>query len=242
MMRALIREGRRLYRLRGFTPFGILLVVLLATLLAADRVAERWSDAAQKRDELEQQLATMRATLERSRRIDSALETARGRLAAVAGRVVTASDAKTAGELLGQASEKWLISLGATGKGAKGLEGSESTAVAAAEVPVRVMPGQLLRILAEWQQAPLALRLVRLEVTVDNPNAPAALDAMLRVEGVFQRPESGSKSGASSGAQPGPQSGPQSGSQSGSKLDSRSTATNRAGPFEPRSAKTQDAR
>jgi hypothetical protein len=234
MMRALIREGRRLYRLRGFTPFGILLVVLLAVLLAADRAAERWSDAAQKRDELEQQLATMHATLERSRRIDSALETARARLATVAGRVVTAPDAKAAGELLGQASEKWLISLGATGKGAKGLDGDERVAVAAAEVAIRVMPRQLLRILAEWQQAPLALRLVRLEVTVDNPNAPTALDAMLRVEGVFQRPESGSKVGTPSGSQ--------AGSQADSKSGPKSTTTNRPGPLEPRSAKTQDAR
>jgi len=97
-------------------------------------------------------------------------------------------------------TEKWLVSLGATGgatgaatgKGTKVLDSGERAGpgVAAAKVAVRVKPGQLLRILGEWQQAPLAIRLVRLEVTVDNPNAPADLDAMLRVEGVFQRPQS----------------------------------------------------
>lgn len=235
-----MREWRRLYRLRGFTPFGILLVVLLAVLLVADRVTERWSASAQKRDELEQQLATTHATLERRRQIDSALEAARGRLAAVAGRVVIASDAKAAGELLAQATEKWLVSMGATGKGTKGLDSGERAAsgVAAAEVAIRVMPQQLLRILGEWQQAPLAMRLVRLEVTVDNPNAPTALEAMLRVEGVFQRSESGSKAGSPSGSK--------AGSQSGSKADSKSglpsSTADRAGPSGPRSAKTQDAR
>ena len=185
-----MREWRRLYRLRGFRPFGMLLVVLLAVLVVADQVSERWAASAQRRDELEQQLATMRATLERSRQIDSALESGRGRLAAVAGRVVTASDAKTAGELLGQAAEKWLVSMGAIRKRAAGLESSGRIApgVAVAEVTVRMMPRQLLRILGEWQQAPLAMRLVRLELTVDNPNSPTALEALLRVEGVYQRP------------------------------------------------------
>ncbi len=248
----MMREWRRLYRLRGFTPFGILLVVLLAVLLVADRVTERWSASAQKRDELEQQLAATHATLERRRQIDSALEAARGRLAAVAGRVVAASDAKAAGELLAQATEKWLVSMGATGKGTKGLDSGERAAsgVAAAEVAIRVMPQQLLRILGEWQQAPLAMRLVRLEVTVDNPDAPAALEAMLRVEGVFQRSESGSKAGSPSGSQSGSQSGSPSGSpsgsQSGSKADSKSrspsSTADRAGPSGPRLAKTQDAR
>lgn len=235
-----MREWRRLYRLRGFTPFGILLVVLLAVLLAADRVTERWSASAQRRDELEQQLATTQATLERRRQIDAALEAARGRLAAVAGRVVTASDAKAAGELLAQATEKWLVSMGATGKGTKGLDSGERAAsgVAAAEVAIRVMPQQLLRILGEWQQAPLAMRLVRLEVTVDNPNAPTALEAMLRVEGVFQRSESGSQSGSPSGSK----AGSPSGSRAGSKSGLPSSMADRADPSGPRSAKTQDAR
>jgi hypothetical protein len=224
----MMREWRRLYRLRGFTPFGILLIVLLAVLVVADRVAERWAASAQKRDEMEQQLAAMRATLERSRKIDSALESARGRLAAVSGRVVTASDAKAAGELLAQATEKWLVSLGATSgatggaTGGKGLDSGERavSGVAAAEVAVRVKPGQLLRILGEWQQAPLAMRLVRLEVTVDNPNAPTALDALLRVEGVFQRSPLGS----------------QAGSRAGSQSSSKSATTDRASPSEPRPA------
>jgi hypothetical protein len=190
----MMREWRRLYRLRGFAPFGILLAVLLAVLLAADRVTERWSDAAQKRDDIERQLAVMQSTLGRSRQIDSALEAARARLAAITGKMVTAPDAKAAGELLAQATEKWLVSMGATGKGNKGLDSggraaSDLTAVAAAEVTVRVMPQQLLRILGQWQQAPLAMRLVRLEVTVDNPDAPAALEALVRVEGIYQRPQ-----------------------------------------------------
>jgi hypothetical protein len=240
----MMREWRRLYRLRGFTPFGILLVVLLAVLLAADRVTERWSASAQKRDEIEQQLAGMHATLERSRQIDAALEAARGRLAAVAGKVVTASDTKAAGQLLAQAAEKWLVSMGATGgatgKNTKALDSGERAAsgVVEAEVAVRVMPQQLLRILDEWHKAPLAMRLVRLEVTVDNPNAPTALEALLRVEGVFQRSESGSKADSKSGSQSGSQSASQSASQSGSKA----ATTDRAGPSAPRSARTQDAR
>lgn len=228
----MMREWRRLYRLRGFTPFGILLMVLLAVLVAADRVTERWAASAQKRDGMEQQLATMRATVERSRKIDASLESARARLAAVAGKVVTATDPKAAGQLLAQAAEKWLVSMGATGgaagKNTKALDSGERTAsgVVEAEVAVRVMPQQLVRILGEWRQAPLAMRLVRLEVTVDNPNAPTALEAMLRVEGVFQRSESGSKAG----------------SQSGSQSGSQAATTDRASPSGPKSAKTQDAR
>ena len=224
----MMREWRRLYRLRGFTPFGILLVVLLAVLLAADRVTERWSASAQKREEIERQLAGMHATLGRSRQIDAALEAARGRLAAVAGRVVTASDEKAAGQLLAQAAEKWLVSMGATGgaaggaagKNTKSLDSGERAAsgVVEAEVAVRVMPQQLLRILGEWHRAPLAMRLVRLEVTVDNPNAPTALEALLRVEGVYQRSPSGSQAG------------------------SQAATAERAGPSRPQSAKTKDAR
>lgn len=183
----MMREWRRLYRLRGFTPFGILLIVLLAVLVAADRVTERWAASAQKRDEKERQLASMRITLERSRQIDAALEAARGRLAAVAGRVITSADAKTGGELLAQAAEKWLVSKGATGSRTKRLDSGERAAVVEAEIAIRVMPQQLLRILGELHQAPLAMRLVRLEVTVDNPDAPAALEALLRVEGVYRR-------------------------------------------------------
>jgi hypothetical protein len=192
----MMREWRRLYRLRGFTPFGVLLIVLLAVLVVADRVTERWAAAAQRRDMMEQQLAAMRATVERSREIDASLESARGRLAAVAGRVVTASDPRAAGELLARATEKWLVSMGATGgaagRGTQGLGsgGRAASGMATAEVTVRVMPQQLLRILGEWHQAPLAIRLVRLEVTVDNPTAPTALEAILRVEGVYQRPQS----------------------------------------------------
>ncbi|OGA44006.1 MAG: hypothetical protein A3G26_01445 [Betaproteobacteria bacterium RIFCSPLOWO2_12_FULL_65_110] len=232
----MMRDWRRLYRLRGFTPFGILLVVLLAVLLAADRVTERWSAAAQRRDAVERQLATMHATLERSRQIDSALAAARARLAAVAGRVVTAPDARAAGELLAPAAEKWLVSMGASGKGAKGLDGGGRAAsgAASAEVAIRVMPQQLLRILGGWQQAPLAMRLVRLEVAVDNPHAPTALEATLQVEGIFQRSEPGSKAGTPSGSS--------SGSNSGSRSGSRPATTDRAGPTGPRSAKAHDAR
>ena len=225
----MMREWRRLYRLRGFTPFGVLLIVLLAVLVVADRVTERWTAAAQRRDVMEQRLAAMRATVERSRSIDASLESARGRLAAVAGRVVTAADPKAAGEILAQATQKWLVSMGATGgagKDAKGLDGGQSVTsgaasgtavgVAAAEVAVRVMPQQLLRILGEWSQAPLAMRLVRLEVTVDNPDAPTALEAMLRVEGVYQRAQA----------------------PAGSTTTDRGTR----GTSEPRPAKTQDTR
>ena len=222
----MMREWRRLYRLRGVAPFGVLLIVLLAVLVVADRVTERWAAAAQRRDMIERQLAAMSATVARSRKIDASLESARGRLAAVAGRVATASDAKTAGEFLAQATEKWLVSMGATGKGAKARDGGERAGeaesgvagVAAAEVAVRVMPQQLLRILGEWQQAPLAMHLVRLEVTVDNPDAPTALEAMLRVEGVFQRSPSGSKAG------------------------SQAATADRAGPSQQRSAKIINAR
>lgn len=212
----MMREWRRLYQLRGFAPFGILLVVLLAVLVVADRVTERWAASAEKRDRMEQQLAGMRITLERSRQIDAALEASRARLAAVAGRVVAASDARAAGVLLAQASEKWLVSMGAGGKGAKGLDGGGRAALAAAEVAIRVTPRQLLRILGEWQQAPLAMRLVRLEVTVDNPDAPTALEAVLRVEGVYQRSPTASQAG------------------------SQAATADRAGPSQPRSAK--DAR
>lgn len=228
----MMREWRRLYRLRGYTPFGALLAVLLAVLVAADRMTDHWAAAAQRRDALEQQVAAMRATLERSRKIDAALESARARLAAVAGRIVTAADANAAGELLAQATQKWLVSMGATGAAAagtasgtdkeakapsggagvasgvasgvtsdvksgvksgvgvaSGVPSGPASGTAAAEITVRVMPQQLLRMLGQWQQAPLAMRLVRLEVTVDNPNAPTALDAMLRVEGIYQRPQ-----------------------------------------------------
>ena len=227
----MMREWRRLYRLRGYTPFGALLAVLLAVLVAADRMTDHWAAAAQRRDALEQQVAAMRATLERSRKIDAALESARARLAAVAGRIVTAADANAAGELLAQATQKWLVSMGATGAAASGTDkevkatkassggadvasgvasgvtsdvksgvksgvgvasgvpSGPASGTAAAEITVRVMPQQLLRMLGQWQQAPLAMRLVRLEVTVDNPIAPTALDAMLRVEGIYQRPQ-----------------------------------------------------
>lgn len=231
----MMREWRRLYRLRGYTPFGALLAVLLAVLVAADRMTDHWAAAAQQRDALEQQVAAMRATLERSRKIDTALESARARLAAVAGRIVTAADANAASELLAQATQKWLVSMGATGAAASGTDkevkatkassggadvasgvasgvtsdvtsdvksgvksgvgvasgvpSGPASGTAAAEITVRVMPQQLLRMLGQWQQAPLAMRLVRLEVTVDNPNAPTALDAMLRVEGIYQRPQ-----------------------------------------------------
>jgi hypothetical protein len=209
----MMREWRRLYRLRGYTPFGVLLIVLLAVLVVSDRVTERWSAAAQRRDAMERQVAAMRATVERSRKIDASLESARGRLAAVAGRVATASDAKAAGDILAQASERWVVSMGATGggKGAKGLDRGQSAAldaastaassaavgVAAAEVAVRVLPQQLLRILGQWGEAPLAMRLVRLEVTVDNPDAPTALEAILRVEGVYQPAQAGGLRAAS---------------------------------------------
>lgn len=244
----MMRDWRRLYRLRGFTPFGMLLVVLLAVLLAADRVTERWSAAVQRRDDIERQLAAMHATLGRSRQIDAALSAARARAAAVSGRTVTAPDARTAGQRLAQAAEKWLLSMGATGKAAKALDGGARapSGTASAEVAVRVMPKQLLRILGGWQQAPQAMRLVRLEVAVDNPDAPAALDAILQVEGVFQRSETVSGSGAPLDARPGSRPGAQPRSQTslqaGPGTGSKPTGADAALPAGPRSAKTQDAR
>lgn len=186
----MMRDWQRLYRLRGIAPFGMLLVVILAVLVVADRLSERWESALQRRDELQQRLAVMRATVERSRQIDASLEAARGRMAAVSGRVVTAADAKAAGQSLGQAAGRWLASMGAAGKGTGNQSEGQRTApgMAVAEVSGRIMPRQLLRVLGEWQQAPLAMRLVRLELTVDNPDSPGALEALLRVEGVYQRP------------------------------------------------------
>lgn len=196
------REWRRLYRLRGIAPFGILLVVILAVLVLADRVSERWETTLQRRDELQQRLAVMRATIERSRQIDASLEAARGRMAAVSGKVVTAADAKAASQILGQAAGRWLGSMGAAGKGTGGQGGIQPTSPgqAVAEVSGRIMPRQLLRVLGEWQQAPFAMRLVRLELTVDNPDSPTALEALLRVEGVYQRPLAPVAEGSARGA------------------------------------------
>lgn len=226
----MMRDWRRLYRLRGFTPFGILLVVLLAVLLASDRVTDRWSSAAQRQEDAERLLATMDATLVRSRQIDAALTAARTRLAAVSGRVVTAPDARAAGERLATSAEKWLVSMGASGKARKALEGGARDApdTASAEIAIRVMPQQLLRILDKWQQAPVAMRLVRLEVAVDNSDAPTALEGILQIEGVYQRPETGSASA------PGP------GPTSRSVL--KSVTADRARPVATGSAKAQDAR
>ena len=174
----MMREWRRLYRLRGYTPFGALLAVLLAVLVAADRMTDHWAAAAQRRDALEQQVAAMRATLERSRKIDTALESARARLAAVAGRIVTAADANAAGELLAQATQKWLVSMGATGaaasgtdkeakatkasSGGAGVPSGPASGTAAAEITVRVMPQQLLR----WRRRRSPRRIRCVTVTI----------------------------------------------------------------------------
>jgi hypothetical protein len=187
----MMRDWRRLYRVRGFMPFGVLLVVILAVLVVADVVSARWDAALQERDDLQQRLALMRTTVERGRRIDAALEAARGRATAVSGKIVTASDTKAAGDALGKAAENWLVGMGAIRKSSTGVEGGATAPrLAACEVAVRIMPRQLLRTLAEWQQAPLAMRLVRLELTVDNPDSPAALEALFRMEGVYQSPAS----------------------------------------------------
>jgi hypothetical protein len=188
----MMRELRRLHRMHGWTPFGVLLIVLLAVLVLADGATDRWAAAVQRRDDLQKQLGSMRATIERGRQIDLALESSRGRLAAAAGKFVIAPDSKTAGQLLAEATEKWLVSMGATSKGATGTQnpGHTKPAVAVAEVSIRVMPQQLLRILGEWQKAPQAMHLVRLDLTVDNPGSPTALEALLRVEAAFQAPQS----------------------------------------------------
>ena len=193
----MMRDWRRLYRIRGFTPFGVLLVVSLTVLVVADRVSARWDATLQERDDQQRRLAVMRATVERSRQIDAALEAARNRVAAVSGKIVTASSVKAGGEALALAAEKWLLSMGATRKATAGLDrGGSAPGLAAAEVAVRIMPRQLLRALGEWQQAPLAMRLVRLELTVDNPDSPAALEALFRIEGVYQRSPSEAADGA----------------------------------------------
>lgn len=229
----MMREWRRLYRLRGITPFGVLLIVLLAVLVVVDRAAERWSDAAQRREAAERKLATVRATLERGRRIDASLDSARRRLAAVAGRVISTPDPVAARDRLAQATRTWLISLGAVdgsrvgkaGGGTSGVKGkpasraaaktpaaalgsgssphdsTDAPAVATADVAVRMTTRQLIRMLDKWREAPLAMRLVRLEATVDNSEAPKTLETTLRVEGVYQGspPASG---GAPSAARP----------------------------------------
>ena len=215
----MMREWRRLYRLRGFTPFGVLLVVLLAVLVVVDRAAERWSDAAQRREAAERKLATVRAALERGRRIDASLDSARRRLAAVAGRVISTPDPVAASDRLAQATRTWLVSLGAVdrpqvgqagvaangavkgktagsaaaktsgaalGSGSSRHGSTDAPGVATADVAVRMTTRQLIRMLEKWRETPLALRLVRLEVTVDNPEAPKALQTSMRVEGVYQ--------------------------------------------------------
>lgn len=242
----MMRAWRRLYRLRGLTPFGMLLVVLMAVLVVVDRATERWLAAAQTRDTAAQQLAKVRAVLDRSRKIEASLASARARLALVSGRVLGASDPVAAGKLLARATETWLLSQAAMGgtagnatarntgriagttadrslggalrgaanrvaggtnaratnrvaggaseRGAAGgRTGSPAArpAIAAAEVQVRVTPQQLLRALEHWHEAPVAMRLVRLELRVDNPVAPTALKAMVRVEGLYQSPQPG---------------------------------------------------
>lgn len=193
----MMREWRRLYRARGFAPFGMVLVLLLGVLVMVDQVSERWDTTLRRREELQHRLAAMRAVSERSRQIDAALEAARSRVASHAGRILTAPDSKAAGDQLAQGTERWLVSLGAkSAQKATGIGGSSvNDQLATAEVAVRIMPRQLLRVLGDWQRAPLAMRLVGLELTVDNPDSPTVLDALFRVEGVYQRTESDSSAG-----------------------------------------------
>ena len=198
----MMREWRRLYRQKGVTPFGVLLLVVLAVLVLADRVSESWEATIQRRDDLQQRLALMRAKVERSRQIDASLEAARGRAAPLLSRSITAPDASAASQALGQAAGRWLASMGASSKGAGApgeLRGS-APGLVVSEVSARIMPRQLLRILGEWQQAPIAMRLVRLELTVDNPESPTALEALFRVEAVHQRPPTPEGDGLARGA------------------------------------------
>lgn len=211
----MMREWRRLYRLRGFAPFGMLLIVLLAVLVVTDRAAARWTDAAQRREVAERKLTAIQTKLKSGRRIDESLASARARLAAASGKAVAAPDPTRASESLAQEIRAWLRSLDATaGTGAAGDKaeakrkairnaavrrpgavfggrpsrpvGGEVSGVVNADVAIEMTTSQLIRMFEHWRDAPYAMRLVRLEVTVDNPEMPKILQTRMRVEGLYQ--------------------------------------------------------
>ncbi|MCL2831285.1 MAG: hypothetical protein FWD77_11235 [Betaproteobacteria bacterium] len=83
----ILRYFRRVYRLYGIRPFGLLIIVLLFVLLGLDQYGTEYSEAADNRDELARQELDMRNKIGQQARIERSLQDSHAALSADA-RVV----------------------------------------------------------------------------------------------------------------------------------------------------------
>lgn len=199
------REWRRIYEQFGFRPFGALLTVLLLFFVVVDQLAADFAEQDDKRSKLEREISGMRKKIGQQKQIEAALQTNQARYDAVAGRGVAAPSSAAAASDLASGVDRWL-----DGVGVRSPASSPQAPVNRMQVtylPVvtsaNLLPQQLVRLLRELPTAPVAMRLQELEIKVSDPEAPSALEARARWEGVYLPPRGplvgGNKNGAPAG-------------------------------------------
>jgi hypothetical protein len=184
------RQWRRIYEHFGFRPFGVLLTVLLVFFVVVDQLAADFAEQDDKRAKLEREVSNMRKKIGQQKQIEAALQANQAGYDAVAGRGVASATSAGAATELATGIDRWLAGLGATAQVSSPQAPSNRAQVTYLPVvtTATLLPQQLVRLLRELPTAPVAMRLLELEIKVSDSEAPSALEARTRWEGVYLPP------------------------------------------------------
>lgn len=181
------RDWRRLRRLQGWRPYGLIAVALLLTAVLTDDLYVEYDRVATRLQSVESALTVARDKAERLPQLSKQRQEVGASYAGVSGRLVPATEASASagGEKFGQLLRSWYEAKGVTQLAVKNLDRREAHGIVLyrAEIEAAMRVEQFVGLLQGRAYAPAALRLEHAAVDANDAVAPTGLRTVMTWEG-----------------------------------------------------------